>query len=193
MTKEKKNVSQAILDAAYLRISLEGYANVSLRDIAKEAGVALSQLHYYFGSKQSLFKEIIIQMKNRYVMEFRHRVSKVKTSEEKMDALIELFQHILIQEPGLMRLFFDLYSLSLWSEEFRHLLSSLVDELSEIVANEVISTLTTNDQLYGASKDQLSKLIVGAVFGIAMQYTLNPEDNHQLIEGFRIVPKIIKE
>lgn len=37
---------QAILEAAYRCIIRQGYAAVSLRQIAREAGVALSQLHY---------------------------------------------------------------------------------------------------------------------------------------------------
>jgi AcrR family transcriptional regulator len=43
--------SQLILDAARTRLLSDGYAGLSTRKVAHEAGVPLSQLHYHFGSK----------------------------------------------------------------------------------------------------------------------------------------------
>ena len=40
-----------ILDAARVRMLADGYAGLSTRKVAEEAGVPLSQLHYHFGSK----------------------------------------------------------------------------------------------------------------------------------------------
>ena len=43
-----------ILDAARMRLLADGYAGLSTRKVAEQAGVPLSQLHYHFGSKQGL-------------------------------------------------------------------------------------------------------------------------------------------
>ena len=43
--------SQVILDAARTRLLTDGYAGLSTRKVAQEAGVPLSQVHYHFGSK----------------------------------------------------------------------------------------------------------------------------------------------
>jgi AcrR family transcriptional regulator len=43
-----------ILEAARRRLLADGYAGLSTRKVAEEAGVPLSQLHYHFGSKQGL-------------------------------------------------------------------------------------------------------------------------------------------
>lgn len=43
-----------ILDAARTRLLADGYAGLSTRKVAEQAGVPLSQLHYHFGSKQGL-------------------------------------------------------------------------------------------------------------------------------------------
>ena len=43
--------SQVILDAARTRLLADGYAGLSTRKVAQEAGVPLSQVHYHFGSK----------------------------------------------------------------------------------------------------------------------------------------------
>jgi AcrR family transcriptional regulator len=43
-----------IIEAARRRLLADGYAGMSTRKVAEEAGVPLSQLHYYFGSKGGL-------------------------------------------------------------------------------------------------------------------------------------------
>jgi AcrR family transcriptional regulator len=44
----------AILEATRARLLAEGYAGLSTRKVAGEAGVPLSQVHYHFGSKRGL-------------------------------------------------------------------------------------------------------------------------------------------
>lgn len=49
----------AILEAARARLLADGYANLSTRKVAVEAGVPLSQLHYHFGSKNGLILALL--------------------------------------------------------------------------------------------------------------------------------------
>jgi AcrR family transcriptional regulator len=44
------DTAQVILDAARTRLLTDGYARLSTRKVAQEAGVPLSQVHYHFGS-----------------------------------------------------------------------------------------------------------------------------------------------
>src|SRR5919204_4182989 len=54
-----------ILGAARLRLLADGYAGLSTRKVADQAGVPLSQLHYYFGSKQGLILALFEQENQR--------------------------------------------------------------------------------------------------------------------------------
>ncbi|MGI8626898.1 MAG: TetR/AcrR family transcriptional regulator [Geodermatophilaceae bacterium] len=49
----------AILDATRERLLTDGYASLSTRKVAAEAGVPLSQLHYHFGSKNQLILALL--------------------------------------------------------------------------------------------------------------------------------------
>ena len=51
---EESTTAAAILDAARRCLLAEGYAAMSLRKVATEAGVPLSQVSYHFGSKSGL-------------------------------------------------------------------------------------------------------------------------------------------
>jgi AcrR family transcriptional regulator len=59
------NTRTLILDAARRRLLTDGYAGLSTRKVADEAGVPLSQLHYYFGSKQGLIMALFEQENQR--------------------------------------------------------------------------------------------------------------------------------
>ena len=48
------STATAILEATRARLLAEGYAGLSTRKVATEAGVPLSQVHYHFGSKRGL-------------------------------------------------------------------------------------------------------------------------------------------
>jgi len=49
-----EHTQQRILDAAKRSLLQVGYADLSTRGIAEQAGVPLSQIHYHFGSKRHL-------------------------------------------------------------------------------------------------------------------------------------------
>lgn len=48
------DTARNILTAARARLLIDGYAGLSTRKIAQEAGVPLSQVHYHFGSKRGM-------------------------------------------------------------------------------------------------------------------------------------------
>ena len=50
-TTAEPDTAQAILAAARERLLVDGYAGLSTRKVAQQAGVPLSQVHYHFGSK----------------------------------------------------------------------------------------------------------------------------------------------
>jgi AcrR family transcriptional regulator len=50
----KVETSTTLLEAAKKVLRQSGYAGLSTRDVAAEAGVPLSQIHYHFGSKQGM-------------------------------------------------------------------------------------------------------------------------------------------
>jgi AcrR family transcriptional regulator len=54
-----------ILEAAGRRLLADGYAGLSTRKVADEAGVPLSQLHYHFGSKQGLILALFAEENQR--------------------------------------------------------------------------------------------------------------------------------
>lgn len=53
-SRKKADTTVVLLEAAKTVLHRNGYAGLSTRDVAAEAGMPLSQIHYHFGSKQGL-------------------------------------------------------------------------------------------------------------------------------------------
>src|SRR5262245_6194959 len=66
---KKVETSTSLLEAAKKVLRQNGYSGLSTRDVAAEAGVPLSQIHYHFGSKQgmllALFEYLNVQLLDR--------------------------------------------------------------------------------------------------------------------------------
>ena len=54
-----------IIEATRSRLLADGYAGLSTRKVADEAGVPLSQLHYHFGSKGGLIVALFVEENTR--------------------------------------------------------------------------------------------------------------------------------
>lgn len=65
---DESTTAAGILDAARRCLLAEGYAAMSLRKVATEAGVPLSQVSYHFGSKSGLVLALL-DMENRRRLE----------------------------------------------------------------------------------------------------------------------------
>ena len=62
-----------ILDAAFRRLAQEGYAALSMREIAKDAGVNHALINYHFRSKDQLVIAVLDEA-NRQLLERQHRL-----------------------------------------------------------------------------------------------------------------------
>ncbi len=73
MAKAAVDTRMVIIEAARRRLLADGYAGMSTRKVAEEAGVPLSQLHYHFGSKGGLILALF-EMENERRLERQARM-----------------------------------------------------------------------------------------------------------------------
>lgn len=182
----ERNVPERILRSAYGCIAQNGYANVSLRDIAEDAGVALSQLHYYYRNKEGLLCAVVRMATAEYVSGAERRLREAGTPREKWERFLGYFKGLLRERPEGFRLLFDLVSLSLWNAALKNLLGGLFLQLSELLKTYVLTEDCVSRRPRGVSPDVAAKSAVGSVFGAAMQYVLNPRDTALLESMGRI-------
>jgi len=164
--------SEKILNAAFECLSTRGYANVSMRNIADEAGVALGQMTYYYKSKEVLFLEVINKMMLQYLGEVEEHLGAATGPKQKLDALIGFFGGLLKENPKLLKLFIDFTAQALWIPSFREQLDKLNQCLIELIEKNLALDSGISNRYLGYSSQSIAKLILGALHGTSIQIML---------------------
>jgi AcrR family transcriptional regulator len=100
--KGKDGAEEKIISAARKLFTEKGYDAVKTRDIAKEAGINLALLNYYFRSKENLFAIIMKENMGQFMEVITGIVDNEETSiNEKIEALVENYVNILTKNPDM--------------------------------------------------------------------------------------------
>jgi AcrR family transcriptional regulator len=90
---KKVETSTTLLEAAKKVLRQKGYSGVSTRDVATEAGVPLSQIHYHFGSKRgmvlALFEYLNAQLLDRQTALFGDPTLKLSEQWDRACAYLD--------------------------------------------------------------------------------------------------------
>jgi AcrR family transcriptional regulator len=102
--KKKKELSteEKIITAARKLFTQKGYDAIKTRDIAKEAGINLALLNYYFRSKEKLFELVMEENMGQFMMVIGNIVNNVETSmHQKIEALVANYIDMLTRVPDM--------------------------------------------------------------------------------------------
>lgn len=83
----QNDIKQRIFDRAVSLFARKSYGSVGVREIAREAGVSISMISYYFGGKVGILKAII----NKYFSLFETMFNEVIREEAPFEANIRCF------------------------------------------------------------------------------------------------------
>jgi hypothetical protein len=66
--------------------------------------------------------------------------------------------------------------MALWSASFSKLLCSLYDDLAELIETHVLKDISANSSLMDYTPISIARMILGAMFGTAIQVILDPQE-----------------
>ncbi len=97
-----------ILDAASRCFARDGFANTTVQQIAQEAGLTKSMIHYYFESKQVLILELQAFVYERYFRRVQQKLTGLhpESSERVPEALWEIFE--IVKDKSFLQLQLEL-------------------------------------------------------------------------------------
>ena len=95
--KPGQRMRSKLLDAAAARFKADGFADVSVAEIAADAGAFPSQVTYYFGSKEALFVEAAC----REMLYLAREAEVASSAKDVGDAYLETMVRTVVGAPGL--------------------------------------------------------------------------------------------
>ena len=96
-----KNTEEVILEAAKRIFQQKGYAGTRMQEVADAAGINKAMLHYYFRSKEKLFRMILTQAMSTVSPMLLSAISSEKDVMGKMEDLVHGYLRILRSQPHL--------------------------------------------------------------------------------------------
>ncbi len=157
-----------IVRAAAAVLGRQGYAETSLKDVAREAGVAPGLLHYYFESKEELLLEVVMVTERQMVASWKAVVEAVDDPLERIVTGLDHAESRCAEQPEFFRMLIDLYTVSLSSPALRVRCAALRTHLMDEVEVELRQVLGRLPAYSLVSPRELAGAILSAIDGIAL-------------------------
>ena len=148
-----------IIEATIRKISDVGFSNVTMEDIAREAGLSKGGIAHYFSSKESLFKEAFRAFFDRIFQRGRETMDRFDDPLDKLLSFVWLYDR---DDPDLYTgypLHFDCMALAARDREYRGIFHEWVDNwialLSEALEQGVSSGKYIIDDIEAGSPPRL--------------------------------------
>jgi AcrR family transcriptional regulator len=133
--------SAKILDATFRQLALHGYSALSVREIAKEAGVNHALINYHFGTKEKLVIEVL-DAANRRLLERQQGMYQGEGGfAEKWATARRFYQDDL--RSGFVRVQAELLAASFSNPELREKIVPRVEAWKNVVLGGVREALKT--------------------------------------------------
>ena len=159
----------ALLKAAFREVAEKGFANVTLDDIARRAGVSKGVTLYYFASKEDLFRRLFAWLVESIQARMREAVSSVDDPVEKVRALVAITFPSPSKNRAFFRAFVDFCGLAARRETFREVTARFYEGCREIDGAIVEDGIRRG--LFVARDRDATAATVRAIFdGLMMQW-----------------------
>lgn len=138
-----KDIMERILDSAENVLRMEGYAGLSTRRVAQEAGIALGNLTYHFPNKLGLVRALIDRLMTKYLRQFE---DTLRAPDQGVDGIVRL---LLVEsvDAQAMALFREIWSMALHDEMVRE----CIDDFYDTVMERITQTL---GEMYPSANQQ---------------------------------------
>ncbi len=155
-----------ILDAASRCFEKTGFASTTVQQIADEAGMTKSMIHYYFENKQALIGELQAFVYERHLRRVQARLLELGSGTEGRahEALSQAFE--IVRDKGFLRLQLELLSEAGRDPDIMAKLAVLQARSREVVGTGVKAVLGKKSETLPIPIDVLSGLISAVLHGL---------------------------
>lgn len=176
LSKTERGTPRKILDAAIGLVVRNGYANVSMRDVAREAGVSISQISYYYRNKDGLFYAMMKELKETIIADISEGVGGVTDTEKFAEFLCAYAKNSISTNVELHRLRTELSNLAMNSESFGAEFRAVTDELAGFLAARLEACEPCPKLLAFCGAQRAVGFIIAVFFGVSTQYLISGRD-----------------
>jgi AcrR family transcriptional regulator len=185
LSRRGTETRRRLLDAAEKMFSELGYHDASIVKITEEAGVAQGTFYLYFGSKQDIFEEVVVDLNRRVRHAVNEEAAKGKHRLEQELLGFKAYFKFTAEHPALYRVIrqAEFVSPRILGAHYERFMDGYVSGLKDAMEREEIAN---------ADPETLAWVLMGIAELIGMRAILWSEDGAVSKKTFAALSKIIE-
>jgi len=132
---EELQTEEQILEAAKQIFQEQGFAGARMQEIADEADINKSMLHYYFRSKDKLFQKVFQDSIRQFFPEILKVLNADIALVPKIEKLVETYYNMFKKHPHLPR--FVIHEMNQHPERFKEFVKNTGIEIPELFVKQI--------------------------------------------------------
>lgn len=172
---------QQLADSALEALREYGYANTTMRDIAKRSDLSLGMLHYYFENKEELLLFCVKRYKEGFVADIHGLTAAAETQEEVVQAIAGGLVLSLIREAETHRLWYDMRAQAMFDPTFRPMVATIEGALRDLFAPLANGDAQLLDRIYASADGQFRYFLQRLLSGEALSPGMMEQDFREVM------------
>jgi AcrR family transcriptional regulator len=165
---------EQIIEALFQCLSENGHESVTVKDIAKKAGLHYGVIHYYFKSKDDIVSALADSLISKYGPLISDHTRPIQSSSKKIEAALDFLVDEFIFNRGLNRVFYNFVQMAFENKTVQDALRRQLRAYRRSVA-EVIEDGVKAGELNVSDPSQSASVIVALIEGMALQWAIEPK------------------
>jgi AcrR family transcriptional regulator len=154
-----EQTQERLLSAAAELFSTQGYAGVSMRDIARAVGITQAAIYHHFSNKDALYIATITYLFEQYTLGISEQMSAIDDPAQRLELLIGAMLEAAEKDPRFRRIY------------LRELLEGDQEKLAAIAENAFIALYEPLYTLMGElAPDSDSQLLIFSMTGMIFHH-----------------------
>jgi AcrR family transcriptional regulator len=180
-----------IVEAARKLLAEEGYDRVTMKRVAKEAGVAQGLIHYYFSGKDEILLEVLREASREYTRETERLARSLPEDDDLAEAALAVTRERVSSMPEWYRLRYELFAMGLREPEFLPGVAALLNSGREGISAPLGRISGSEDPRSVPRRQALAAVLLSCFDGLALQKLADPE-GFDLEAAYEILAEMAK-
>lgn len=166
---------EQVMRAALQCLIRDGYCNVSVKAIAREAGVSTGILYHYFRNKDDIVVQSLATAFAATDKNLRQTVDAAPSGPERLRSYLELAALVGQQDSTTVAVLLNALGQASYSATISERLARLLGSFRQYAASTLQDTFATNGgELPPERRDALAALVVAIGLGLSIQWAVQP-------------------
>jgi AcrR family transcriptional regulator len=166
---------QQIVRATVRCLAREGYTSLTMRRIAREAGVSQGILHYYFADKRAILAATLEAVSRD--LDRRAAAAQSRTGRDpaaRLRALVRACLEVAVARPEFWVVFVEFWGEMMHDRRLRAMNAAVYDRTRRLIARLVAEGVRTR-RFRAVEPQRAAAVVLGLVDGVSLQLTFDPE------------------